>query len=396
MIMVPDIQIPAEDLTRQAKLIQAEVLDAIQQVIPGGKYTLGPQVQLFEDEFAAYCQAQFAVGISSGTEALHLALLACGIGPGDEVITVPNTYIATVFAISYTGATPVFVDVNPYTFNLDIDNLEASITPRTRAILPVHLYGQCVDMDPLLDIAQKHNLWVIEDAAHAHGATYKGRRAGSMGHIGCFSFYPSKVLGAYGDGGAVITNDADLFDHIKVLRYMGQHTKYLHEIIGYQQRLDEIQAAILRVKLRHLEGWIERRRQIASFYNTHLADLPLLTPIELPSNRHIYYMYTILTPQRDELMAFLAEQGIQSHIMYPQLVPYQPAYRSLALQPGTFPTADAQLQELLCLPMFPELTDDEVLTVCSTVRIFFDKRSDGSRLRSIPITSQVSGARKLA
>jgi dTDP-4-amino-4,6-dideoxygalactose transaminase len=370
-VTADEIAIPAENITRQYQRIAVEVQEAILDVLPTGRYVLGPNVKAFEEEFAGYCQAKYSVGISNGTEALHLALLACGVAPGDEVITVPNTYIATVFAISYCGATPVFVDVDPHTFNIDVAQIEARITPRTKAILPVHLYGQTVDMDPLLDIARRHKLWVVEDAAHAHGATYKGRRAGSLGDIGCFSFYPGKVMGCYGDGGAVTTNREDLNDRIRVLRYMGQHRKYTHEIIGYQQRLDEIQAAILRVKLRHLDNWINERQHIADMYSRMLADLPLVTP-HLPGYvRHAWYMYTILTPRRDELMVYLAQRGIGSQAMYPDEVPYQPAYEHLGIKRGSFPVADDLLTRLLCLPMFPELTGGEVQRVCNTIRDFY-------------------------
>jgi dTDP-4-amino-4,6-dideoxygalactose transaminase len=372
--MPPEIQIPVEDITRQYQRIKDEVAVAIAEVLPTGKYVLGPNVSAFEEEFAAYCQTKYSLGISSGTEALHLALVACGVGPGDEVITVPNTYIATVFAISYVGATPVFVDVDPVTFNIDVSQIEARITPRTKAILPVHLYGQMVDMDPLLEVARRHSLWVIEDAAHVHGALYKGRRAGSMGHVGCFSFYPRKVMGCYGDGGAITTSDDELYDRIKVLRYMGQHTKYLHEVVGFQQRLDELQAAILRVKLRHLEAWIEERRHWAELYTGLLAGLPVITPAAVGDVRHVYYQYTIRTPRRDELMHFLAERGIGSQDMYPLEVPYQPAYQHLGYEEGDFPVADAHVKEILCLPMFPELTEEEVRQVAGAIREFLAGR----------------------
>jgi len=369
--MSSTIQIPVEDITRQYQRIKDEVMAAITEVLPTGKYVLGPNLHAFEEEFAAYCQTKYSVGIGNGTEALHLALAACGVGPGDEVITVPNTYIATVFAISYVGATPVFVDVDPVTFNVDVSQIEARITPRTKAILPVHLYGQVVDMDPLLEVARHHNLWVIEDAAHAHGALYKGRRAGSLGHVGCFSFYPRKVMGCYGDGGAVTLNDDALYDRIRVLRYMGQHEKYLHEVIGFQQRLDELQAAILRVKLRHLDEWIEERRQWAWMYDELLTGLPVVIPQAVGDVRHVYYQYTIRTPRRDKLLHFLAERGIGSQVMYPLEVPYQPAYQHLGHQEGDFPVADAHVKEILCLPMFPELTEEEVRRTANAIREFF-------------------------
>jgi dTDP-4-amino-4,6-dideoxygalactose transaminase len=369
-----NLSIPAENITRQYEQIKDEVAQAIAEVLPTGRYVLGPNLKAFEDEFAAYCQTQYCLGISSGTEALHLALLACGVGADDEVITVPNTYIATIFAISYVAAMPVFVDVDPKTFNIDPEQIERKITSKTKVILPVHLYGQCIDMKAVMAIASKYNLYVIEDAAHAHGATYQGRKAGSLGHIGCFSFYPTKVMGAYGDGGAVTTNDEELYSKVKVLRYMGQHKKYLHEIIGYQQRLDEIQAAILRVKLRYLDAWIDRRNEIADLYTEFLTGLPLKTPYVAEGMRHTFYMYTILTPHRDELHQYLADHEIGSQVMYPLEVPYQPAYQHLGHTYGDFPTADAHVKELLCLPMFPELTNQEVHRVSEAIHNFFSSR----------------------
>lgn len=366
-----EIRIPFENLTRQYEQIKDEIAAAIGEVLPTGKYVLGKQLAAFETEFADYHQTRYCAGISNGTEALHLALLACGVGPGDEVITVPNTYIATVFAISYTGATPVFADVDPVTHNLDPREVGKKITPRTKAILPVHLYGQCVDMDALMSIAKRHNLFVVEDAAHAHGALYQGRKAGGLGHIGCFSFYPTKVMGAYGDGGAVTTNDAELLDRVKMLRYMGQHKKYLHEVIGFQQRLGEIQAAVLRVKLRHLEDWIELRRKWGTLYTQLLRDTPVTPPTEMPERRHVYYMYTILAPRRDELQAYLTEHGIGCMPVYPLEVQLQPAYAHLGHVKGDFPVADSQVDQILCLPMFPELSDAEVREVAGTVKRFY-------------------------
>jgi dTDP-4-amino-4,6-dideoxygalactose transaminase len=372
--MSTDIRIPFENITRQYEQIKDEIGAAIAEVLPTGRYVMGAQLTAFEAEFATYHQTSYSVGISNGTEALHLALLACGVGPGDEVITVPNTYIATVFAISYTGATPVFADVDPVTYNIDPGDVEKKITPRTKAILPVHLYGQCVDMDALMDIAQRYNLYVIEDDAHAHGALYKGSKAGSLGHIGCFSFYPTKVMGAYGDGGAVTTNDPELFDRVRVLRYMGQHKKYVHEIIGYQQRLGEIQAAVLRVKLRHLDEWIHQRRKWAMIYGDCLCGTPVIPPAEVEDRRHVYYMYTIRAPHRDALQAYLAERGIGSQPVYPLEVPFQPAYAAMGHQKGDFPVADSQVDEILCLPMFPELTEAEVMEVVQHIRNFYSER----------------------
>lgn len=369
--------IPAEDLTRQYQDIADEVNTAIREVLPRGKYTLGPDLAAFEQEYAAYCDCQYSLGIANGTEALHLALAALGIGPGDEVITVCNTYAATAFAISYVGARPVFVDVDEKTFNLNVDEVARKITPRTRALLPVHLYGQPVEIGPLLELARRYNLRVVEDDAHAHGATYHGKRVGSFGDIGCFSFYPSKVLGAYGDGGAITTNDAGLYERVKQLRYMGQKTKHAHDEIGFQQRLDELQAAILRVKLRHLDAWIARRQRWANLYDELLRDVPVTTPLVAPDRTHVFYLYTLRvdSKQRDALRKFLQARGIGTQIVYPQLVPFQKAYASLGCRTGDFPVAEKLRDEIICLPMFPELTEGEVRMVAATISAFFDRES---------------------
>jgi len=364
-------RIPVEDLTRQYVQIRDEIDGAIASVLPTGRYTLGDQVIAFEEEYATYCQARYAVGISNGTEALHLTLRALGIGPGDEVITVCNTYVATAFAVSYVSGRPVFVDIDPQTYNMDVQQTAAAITPRTRAIIPVHIYGQPADMDPILELARRHGIHVIDDAAHAHGATYKGRKVGSLTEATCFSFYPTKVLGAYGDGGAITTSDDMLHDQLRVLRYMGQRTKHVHEVIGYQQRLVELQAAILRVKLRHLDRWIAARRRIAAMYDERLKGLPVVTPTVASGNTHVYYVYTIRAERRDDLAAFLAARGIGTQIMYPELVPYQQAYRDLGYRPGAFPVAERYRDQILCLPMFPDLRDDEVHAVCDAVHAFY-------------------------
>lgn len=365
------VSIPAEDLTRQYAQIADEIRAALDAALPRGKYTLGPELAAFEQEFAAYCDCQYALGIANGTEALHLALAALNIGAGDEVITVCNTYVATAFAISYVGARPVFVDVDEATFNMNIAEVERKLTPRTRAIIPVHMYGQPVDMEPLCELARKHGLPIIEDAAHAHGATYHGRKVGAWGDIGCFSFYPSKVLGAYGDGGAITTNNRQLYERIKVLRYMGQHTKHAHDEIGFQQRLDEIQAAILRIKLRHLAAWISQRQHWASLYDELLTPLPVTTPYVAPDRTHVYYLYNLLARSRDGLRDFLSTRGIGTQIIYPTLVPFQKAYSELGYQPGDFPVAEQLARESVCLPMFPELTEPEVRTVVETIGEFY-------------------------
>lgn len=363
--------IPAEDLTRQFELIGDEVRAAIERVLPGGRYVLGPELIAFEQEYAAFCGTRYAIGVSNGTDALQLALAACDVGPGDEVITVPNTYIATVFAISYLGALPVFVDVLPDTYNMNPALLEAAITERTRAIIPVHMYGQPCDMQPIMAIARKHGLRVIEDVAHAHGAYYQGALAGSFGDLGCFSFYPKKTFGALGDAGAVVTSDAELNDRVRQLRYMGQKVKHYHEMIGYQKRMDEIHAAILRVKLPYLRGWLARRQQIAARYNELLADLPVITPYVAPERTHSYYLYTILVPRRDELFEYLAQQGIGSQVIYPVLVPDQGAYRDQPIRSGSIPVARSLVGRILSLPIFPELRDDEIERVATAIRAFY-------------------------
>lgn len=365
--------IPAEDLTRQYQQIRWEIAAAIDSVLPSGKYTLGPVLEKFESEFAAYCGVRHCLGISNGTEALHLALAAMGVGPGDEVITQANTYVATSFAINYLGATPVFVDIEPTYTNMDVNLVEKQITSRTKAIIPVHMYGHPVDMDPLMALAQKYNLKVLEDASHAHGASYEGRRTGSLGHAAAFSFYPSKVLGAYGDAGAVVTNDDELYNRLRVLRYMGQEVKHTHQVIGFQQRLDPVQAAILGVKLRYVDRWIDERRRVARLYNELLSGLPLALPEEAGWGRHVYYMYTVRTPQRDKLEAYLAEHGIGSQKIYATPVPMQPCYRYLEYTREDIPVASRYADELLCLPVFPELTDEEVHTIVAKIREFFEK-----------------------
>ncbi len=368
---IPTPAIPAEDVTRQYLLIEHELHQAIDRVLPAGRYVLGPELAAFEQEYAAFCGTRYAIGVSNGTDALQLALLACGIGPGDEVITVPNTYIATVFAITYVGAIPVFVDVDPDTYNMNPDLLEAAITEHTRAIIPVHLYGQPCEMEPILAIARKYGLHVIEDAAHAHGAYYHNASVGSFGDVGCFSFYPTKTFGAFGDAGAIVTSDPKIASHLRQLRYMGQKVKHKHEIIGYQKRMDELQAAILRVKLPFLSAWVARRQAIAARYRELLAGPPLVLPYVAPNRTHAYYLYTVLAPRRDELRNYLAERGIGTQIIYPILVPDQSAYRDQPIRCGPIPVARSLVDKLLCLPMFPELHEDEVDRVAATVQDFF-------------------------
>ncbi len=370
------IDVGVGHLERQYLEIADEVAAAIAAVLPSGKYTLGPHLRQFEREFAAYCDSAHCVGVSSGTAALHLALAALDVGPGDEVITVSNTYVATAFAISYTGATPVFVDVDPQTFNMTADRVAEKITPRTRALIPVHLYGHPVDMDPLMELARAHDLWVLEDAAHAHGATYKGRKTGSLGHLAAFSFYPGKNLGAYGDGGAITTSDETLDEKLRILRYVGQRVKFVHEVIGFQDRRDELQAAILSVKLKRLDEWNGRRRRWAEIYDEVLAGTPLILPHVADYAHHVYYSYATLAPseaERSELMRFLAGRGIGTFAMYPTLVPLQRAYEPLGCREEDFPVSAPYARRVLNLPLFETLRADEVERTAEAILDFYGR-----------------------
>jgi len=363
-------------MERQWKEIGDEVMEAVKKVLPTGKYTLGPYLTQFEEEFAKFCKSKYAVGISSGTAALHIALEAMGVGPGDEVITVCNTYVATAFAISYCGATPVFVDIDPKTYNLTAELVEKKITDKTKAILPVHLYGHVVDMDPIMKLAEKHNLWVLEDASHTHGAKYKGRRTGSLGHAAAFSFYPSKNMGAYGDGGIITTSDEELLEKIRMLRYVGQRVKFIHEVVGFQMRLDELQAAMLSVKLRNLDDWNNRRRKIASIYDKMLADTPLQLPHVAEYAHHVYYSYATITPDEEErknLLLHLAENDIGGFAMYPILVPLQGAYDDLGYSEADFPIGASYANRVLNLPMFETLREDEAVTTAEAILAYYDR-----------------------
>jgi dTDP-4-amino-4,6-dideoxygalactose transaminase len=359
--------IPFVDLKAQYESIKDEVDAAIQGVLQSCQFTLGSEVAAFETEFAAYCGAKHGIGVNTGTSALHLALLAAKIGPGDEVITVPFTFVATVSAICYTGATPVFVDIDPRTFNIDASAIEAAITERTKAIVPVHLYGQPADMDPILAIARRHGLKVIEDACQAHGAEYHGRRAGSLGDLGCFSFYPGKNLGAYGEGGMVVTDNPDYARTIRMLRDWGAERKYHHVLKGYNFRMEGIQGAVLRVKLRHLEAWTEARRTAAARYDRLLAGSGVATPEAMPAARHVYHIYAIRAPRRQVWQEVLQAQGIQTGIHYPTPVHLLPAFADLGYEAGRFPHAERAADEVFSLPMYPELTAAQSETVARAV-----------------------------
>jgi dTDP-4-amino-4,6-dideoxygalactose transaminase len=350
--------IPYLDLHAQYLTIKAEVDDAIKSVLDSGQFTLGSEVAAFEEEFAAYCSRRHGIGVNSGASALHLALLAAGVGPADEVITSPFTFVATVAAIQYTGARPVFVDIDPETYTLDPARLAAAITPRTRAVIPVHLYGQTVDMTPVLETAQRHRLIVVEDACQAHGAEDRGRRAGGMGELGCFSFYPGKNLGAYGEGGMVVTDDPDLARTVRMLRDWGAATKHHHLLKGFNYRLESLQAAVLRVKLRRLDAWSEARRQAARRYGELLAGGPFAPPVERSDARHVFHVYAVRAAARDQLQAGLAARGIQTGVHYPLPVHLQPAYADLECCAGDFPEAELAAAQELSLPIYPELAGD--------------------------------------
>jgi len=347
---------PFIDLKAQYQGIKDEIDRAISRVLESSQFVLGDEVFAFEEEFAVYCGARYGIAVNSGTSALHLALLAAGIGPGDEVITIPFTFVATVAAIGYTGARPVFVDIDSRSYTMNVKQIESKITKRTKAVLPVHLYGQPADMDPIQKIAQKYGLVVIEDAAQAHGAEYKGHKTGGIGNLGCFSFYPGKNLGAYGEGGMVVTNNPDYAKTIRMLRDWGQEQKYQHLVKGYNYRMDGLQGAILRVKLRHLEAWTEARRAHARRYQELLPDEEIKKPEEMSYSRHVYHIYAIRSPRRDDLQQKLFSQGIQTGIHYPIPVHLQKAYEDLNYKPGDFPEAEQAAREVLSLPMFAELS----------------------------------------
>jgi dTDP-4-amino-4,6-dideoxygalactose transaminase len=360
--------IPFVDLQGQYRRLKPEIEAAIGRVLENAQFVLGPAVDGFEREFAAYCGVRHTVAVNTGTSALHVALLAAGIGPGDEVITVPFTFVATVAAIEYTGAKPVFVDIDPDYYTMDPAALDRAITPRTKALIPVHLFGQTADMDPINDVARRHNLIVIEDACQAHGAEYKGRRAGSLGDIGCFSFYPGKNLGAYGEGGASVTNHPQYADTMRLLRSWGERTRYEHSIRAFNYRMDGIQGAVLSVKLKHLESWTEGRRALAKAYGELLAGTPAQPPKARPDARHVYHVYAVRLEQRDRWRARLTEMGIQTGVHYPVPLHLQPAYRDLGYGVGDFPVAEAVAREVLSLPFFPEMTDQQLEEVTGALR----------------------------
>ena len=349
--------------------MQSEIDQAIGEVLNGGWFILGKKVEELEESFSRYCGVAHGIGVGSGTEALHLALVACGVKPGDEVITAANTCVPTVSAISFAGGVPVLVDPDPATYNIDPARIEERITPRTRAILPVHLYGQCADMGPILDIARRHDLRVIEDCAQAHGAKYRGQMAGSMSDAGCYSFYPSKNLGAFGDGGMVVTSDPDIADRVRKLRNYGSGERNYHDIKGYNSRLDELQAAILLAKLPYLDQWNERRRAIAGAHTTpDWASTGLVCPEEGPDRHHVYHLYVVRVQDRDRFLAYLSSRGIDTNIHYPVPIHRQPAYAECLEMAPHLAIADQISSEIVSLPIYPELEDGEVARVLEACR----------------------------
>jgi dTDP-4-amino-4,6-dideoxygalactose transaminase len=349
---------------------QAEIDQAIARVLDKGRYILGEEAAAFEREFAAYIGVRSGIGVGSGTEALHLALRACGVGPGDEVITVSHTAVATVSAIELCGASPVLVDIDPRSFTLDPTKLPAAITPRTKAIIPVHLYGQSADLEPILDLARRHHVRVIEDCAQSHGALYRGKRTGAWGDMACFSFYPTKNLGAIGDGGFVATDDPQLAENARLLREYGWRQRYVSDLAGWNTRLDELQAAILRVKLRTLDADNTRRRHLAALYDELLTASSVVLPPAMSYGEHVYHLYVVRSARRDELQAFLKERGVGTLIHYPVPIHLQPAYRGRMGDAGSLPETERAAREILSLPMFPELTEAQVQQVAQAVREF--------------------------
>ncbi|MHC4205519.1 MAG: DegT/DnrJ/EryC1/StrS family aminotransferase [Planctomycetota bacterium] len=369
------MKVPFVDLKKQYECIRDEVAVALQHVLDNTAFSGGRFVEEFERNFASFCECRFAIGVSSGTSALWLALQALGIGRGDEVITVPNSFFATAEAISLCGAVPVFVDVDPVTYTMDPALLEETITPRTKALVPVHLYGQMADMDPILAVARKHGLSVVEDACQAHGALYKGQKAGSMGDAGCFSFYPGKNLGAYGEAGAIVTSNPDLAGRVRALRDHGQSEKYHHSLLGWNARMDGFQGAILSVKLKYLDQWNRARRANARIYNEQLEiEDMLILPQEANYATHVYHIFALLFEERDALLEALKQKDIYCGIHYPVPIHLQEAYRFLGYEEGSFPIAEKCAGEILSLPMFPELRAEQIEKVVAEIRAFIRHR----------------------
>lgn len=369
--------VPFVDLAAEYEGLREEVLPALDRVAASGRYALGPEVEAFETEFAHYVGTRHCVAVNSGTSALHLALIAAGVGPGDEVVVPAMTFVATAWAVSYVGAKPVLADIDPRSYTMDVDAVEHAISSRTRAVIPVHLYGQPADMAALRDLAQRTGVTLIEDAAQAHGATYGGQRVGAFGRFGCFSFYPAKNLGAFGEGGAIVTDDDGDADRIRALRDHAQHIRYRHDELGFNYRMDALQGAVLRIKLRGLDVANERRHKIATWYEEGLADLPLGLPQTLPERCHVWHLYVVRHNNRDRLREQLAERGIAAALHYPVPIHLQPAYADLGHEVGEFPVAERLARECLSLPMFPRLSLEQVTRVAEAIAQSLAVRSHG-------------------
>ncbi|MCL6471235.1 MAG: DegT/DnrJ/EryC1/StrS family aminotransferase [Firmicutes bacterium] len=362
------MSIPLLDLQAQYSSIKDEVESAVLDVLRSGRYILGPKVKEFEAAIADYCGAKYAVGVANGTDALVLSLEASGIGPGDEVITSPFTFFATAESISRLGAKPVFIDIDPQTYNLDVEQIEAKITARTKAIMPVHIFGQPAEMDTIDDIAQRHGIKVIEDACQAIGAEYRGRKVGSLGSVACFSFFPSKNLGAAGDGGAVVTNDKELADKVRLLRQHGSNKKYHHSLMGYNSRLDELQAAILLVKLKHIDRWNNARRQKAKYYDKLFADTKIITPSSPEHVKHVYHLYIIKVPNRERIETALKENGIGHGVYYPVPLHLQEVYKDLGYTEGDLPVSEAASKQTIAIPLYPELEESDMEIIADIIK----------------------------
>jgi len=365
-------KVPFVDFKRQPEKLKKEIENGIKEVLDSGQYILGKKVEDFENNFAKWCGVKYALGVNNGTSALILALLALNLKEGDEVIVQPNTFVATVEAIVFAGAKPVFADIDSKTYNLDVKKLEGLINERTKVILPVHLFGQANEMDPILELAKKHNLYVVEDCAQAHGAEYKGKKVGSFGNIGCFSFYPTKVLGACGEGGMVTTDSEELFLKMKRLRDHGSDKKYYHSEIGLNLRMSGIEGAVLGIKLNYLDQWIKERREKAVVYNSLLAGLPITLPQEIKDGRSVYYVYVIRSEKRDELQKYLTEAGVGNMVHYPVPVHLQEAFKYLGVKEGNLPESEKAAKEILSLPFYPELTLEEQKYVSERINEFFN------------------------
>ncbi|WP_276567789.1 DegT/DnrJ/EryC1/StrS family aminotransferase [Peribacillus tepidiphilus] len=370
-------QIPMLDLTEQYANLKEEILTSLDQVMSKAHFILGENVKKLERDVAEYSNASHGIGVANGSDALNIALMACGVGPGDEVIVPSFTFFATAGAVARTGATPVFVDINPKTFNICPESIEKAITPKTKAIIPVHLYGQMADMDAIKAIADQHNLYIIEDAAQAIGAEYKGKKVGELGTLACYSFFPTKNLGAYGDAGMIITSDDELAEKCRVIRVHGSKPKYYHHILGYNSRLDEMQAAILNVKFPHLNDWSKQRKERAKTYTTLLKEAlgdQVVTPFEEEFNYHVYHQYTIRVERRDELQAFLKENGVSTMVYYPQPLHLQPVFSYLGYKEGDLPETEKAAKEAISLPMFPELKEEQQQYVVEKIKEFYSAK----------------------